>query len=116
MSVSFNGVTFPLAHTEPGEIPTRNKVVEFAGTDGVEILPMGRSAREIVVSGVSSGGSPSRGTLEALADDEDHTLSVEGDSFGHCRCIGVGPFQYVTALPDGLRMYFKIRFLQVKPD
>lgn len=114
MSVSFNGVTFPLAHSEVGELPTRDKVVEFAGTDGVEVLPMGRSAREIVVSGVTTG-SPSRSTLEGLADGETHTLSVEGESFGNCRCIGVGPWTYITAV-DGLRKYFRIRFRQEKPD
>lgn len=114
MSVSFNSVTFPLAHSEVGELAARNKVVEFPGTDGVEILPMGRSTREIVVHGVSSG-SPSRSTLEALQDDEAHALAIEGDSYGNCRCIGVGPFRYLTDT-SGLRIYFTMRFLQEKPD
>lgn len=115
MSVSFNSVTFPLASTEVGELATRDKVVEFPGTDGVEVLAMGRGAREIVVRGVSTSGSPSRSSLEGLEDDTTHTLTVEGDSFGECRCIGVGPFRYVTTT-DGLRMYFTLRFRQEKPD
>lgn len=114
MSVSFNGVTFPLASSEIGELPTRDKIIELPGLDGVEVLPMGRGTREIVVRGVSTG-SPTRAQLEALADDETHSLSIEGDSFGECRCVGVGPFRKLTTT-DGLRTYFSIRFRQEKPD
>lgn len=114
MSVSFNGVTLPLANTDIGELPTRDKVVDFPGNDGVEVLPMGRGAREITVRGVTTG-TPSRSQLEGMADNRKHTLSIDGDSYGNCRCIGVGPFRKVTCA-DGARLYFTAKFRQEKPD
>lgn len=116
MSTSFNGVTIPFAETEVGELPTRDKVVEFPGDDGVEVLPMGRGAREIIVRGIATGGSPSRSTLEGLADDKTHTLSSEGDSYSNVRCIGVAWGRTIYTLPDGYRTRFVLRFRQEKPD
>lgn len=114
MSVTFNSVTFPLATSEIGELPTRDKIIDFPGVDGIEVLPMGRGQREIVVRGVTTG-TPSRSDLEGLADNERHTLSIEGDSYDNVRCVGVGPFRKVTTT-DGLRTYFTVRFRQEVPD
>lgn len=116
MSVSFKGVTIPLAQSDVGELPTRDKVVDFPGADGVEVLPMGRTAREITVSGVSTAGSPSRSTIEGLADNQQHTLVVENSTYAKTRCIGVRWGQTIYTKPDGYRTRFVLRFRQEVPD
>lgn len=116
MSVTFNGTTIPFAQSDVGELPTRDKVVEFPGTDGVEVLPMGRGAREFQVSGVSTAGSPSRATIEGLADDEVHTLVIENSSYANVRCIGVKWGKTINTLPDGYKTAFTLRLRQEKPD
>jgi hypothetical protein len=116
MAVTFNSVTMPLARVRPGPLPTRDKVVEFPGNDGVEVLPMGKGAREIVVQCVSSG-SPSRADLEGMMDDEKHTLAIDGDSYGNCRCVSVAIADRVTdASTGGMREYYVVTFRQEEPD
>lgn len=115
MSVSFNGTTIPLAQTEAGGLPRRDKVIEFPGADGVESLDMGLGARTITVRGVASGGTPSRSTLEGLMDGERHTLSVDGDSYGNCKCVDVIPGKRIQT-NDGYRRYFTLVFRQEVPD
>lgn len=115
MSVTFRSATFALAHSEPGELPMRNKIVEFPGTNGEEVLPMGKGGRDISVAAVSSSVGI-RGTLEALLDGQTGTLVIEGDSYGNVELVGVGPFRFVTAVPDGLRVYYTAKFRQHLPD
>lgn len=116
MTVTFNSVTLPLARSDPGPLPSRDKVVEFPGSDGVEVLAMGKGAREIVVRCVSTADSPSRSTLEGLMDDDTHTLSVDGDSYANCRCVSVKPGARVNTVPDGYRQEYLITFRQEAPD
>jgi hypothetical protein len=116
MSVVFSGVTIPFAESEVGDLPTRDKVVEFPGDDGCEVLPMGRGVREIVVRGISTNESPSRSTIEGLADDKRHSLSIEGESYGNCRLIGVAWGKKINTLPDGFKRHFVLRFRQEVPD
>lgn len=116
MSVTFNGVTIPFAESDVGDLPTRDKVVDFPGVDGVEVLPMGRTAREITVTGVSTAGSPTRSQIEGLADNQRHTLVVEGESYGNCRCVGVRWGRKIMTKPDGYRNRFALRFRQEVPD
>lgn len=117
MSVTFNGTTLPLAHLRDSGLGTRDKVVEFPGNDGVEVLPMGLGAREIIVECVSTSGSPSRSTLEGLMDDETHTLSADGDTFSNVRCISVARVAKVKDQALGaFREYYVLTFRQEKPD
>lgn len=116
MSVTFNSVTLPLAKSDPGELPSRDKVIEFPGTDGVEVLPMGKGAREITVLCVATSDSPSRSSLEGLMDDTRHSLSIDGITYANCRCVGVRPGPRVFTVPDGYRQEYMIRFRQERPD
>lgn len=115
MSVTFDGTTIPLAKTDAGGLPQRDKVIEFPGSDGVEVLDMGKGARIINVDGVASAGSPSRATLEGLMDGDVHTLTVDGDSYGNCRCIRMIPGKRINT-SGGYRRYFRLVFRQEKPD
>lgn len=116
MSVTFNSVTLPLAKSDAGELPSRDKVVEWPGNDGVEVLPMGKGPREITVLCVATADSPSRSTLEGLMDDTRHDLSIDGITYTNCRCIGVRPGPRVYVIPDGYRQEYTIRFRQERPD
>lgn len=116
MSVTFNGVTIPLARTNVGVLSTRDKVVEFPGADGVEVLPMGKGARDIEVQGVSESGTPSRSSLEGLMDDDVHDLSVDGETYANVRCIGVAFGRRINTSPGGYRAYFTLSFRQEVPD
>lgn len=117
MAVSFNSVTLPLARVRPGVLPTRDKIVEYPGNDGVEVLPMGKGAREIVVTCVASGGSPARSSLEGMMDDQKHALSIDSDSYANCRCVGVAISERVMDVSTGsIREYYVITFRQEEPD
>jgi uncharacterized Ntn-hydrolase superfamily protein len=116
MSVTFNGTTIPFAQSDVGELATRDKVVDFPGADGVEVLPMGRGDRECVVEGISTAGSPSRATIEGLMDDETHTLVVENSSYANVRCVGVRWGKTIYTLPGGYKTRFALRFRQEVPD
>lgn len=116
MSVTFNSVTIPFAQSNVGDLPTRDKVVDLPGSSGVEVLPMGKTSREIVVTGVSTSGSPTRAAIEALQDDRRHTLVIEGESYANTRCIGCAWGQKLFTKPDGYRNRFTLRFRQEVPD
>lgn len=113
MATTYKGVTMPFAKCSTDPLEQEMKETSYPGVDGLQWMHLGERGRSFSIRGTSVGGSPSKATLDAMADGALHTLIVNGTSYSNVYCFGV-TFGPEFTDQNGPGFHFVASFRQVE--